>query len=109
MNRETEKQARAETGAGPQITDLRDRVPAMDDKQLGTLLANAQRLAADGTKQQKAAAADLLPVLEAELAKRADNKRAAVAAKASTAKAAKAEAKTRAPKRATAKLASAKA
>jgi hypothetical protein len=104
MNRETEKQARADTGAGPQITDLRARVPAMDDKQLATLLANAQRLAGDGTRQQKAAAADLLPVLEAEIAKRAEDKRATVAAKASTAKAAKAEAKIRAPKRESVKL-----
>lgn len=82
MNRATEKQARAETGAGPQITDLRSRVPGMDDKSLETLLNNAQRLAAEGTKQQKTAAADLMPVIEGELAKRADGKKVEVVVKA---------------------------
>ena len=81
MNRDTERQARAESGAGPQIVDLRARVPNMDAKALATLLANAQRLAAAGDQQQKATAAQLLPVLEAEVAKRAEAKAPAKGAK----------------------------
>lgn len=81
MNRATEKQARAESGAGPQIVDLRSRVPGMDDKSLATLLSNAQRLAGEGTTQQKSAAADLIPIVEGELAKRAGGKRPETATK----------------------------
>lgn len=82
MNRETERQARNDQGAAPQIVDLRERVPEMDDKALATLFANAQRLASSGNARQKAGAADLLPVIEAELAKRAGEKAAAAATKA---------------------------
>jgi hypothetical protein len=82
MNRETEKNARAETGAGPVVVDLRDRVPQMDDKALATLHANAVRLKESGANaRQRASASDLLPVIEAELAARREHKRATAAAK----------------------------
>ena len=70
MNRETEKAAREQSGAGPQIVDLRERVPEMTDDALATLFVNAQRLIESGSKRQQASAADLMPVLEAEIAAR---------------------------------------
>lgn len=88
MNKDTERKARAESTVGPQIVDLRARVPEMDNKSLATLRANAERLAASGSERQKAAAGDLLPVIDAELAKRAEAAAAAKPAKKS-AKAAK--------------------
>lgn len=81
MNRETEKEARAQTGAGPQITDLRAKVPAMEDAALTNLRANATRLLAEGSAKQKAAAGELLPVVEAELAARKEAKRLATPVK----------------------------
>jgi hypothetical protein len=81
MNRDVEKQARADSGAGPHIVDLRSRVAGMDDKALTTLLENAERLATGGTKQQQTAASDLIPVVKAELAGRAKGTRATVAVK----------------------------
>jgi hypothetical protein len=86
MNRDAEKQARAETGAGPSVVDLRARVPQMDDKSLATLHANALRLKDSSNARQSAAAADLLPVIEAELAQRQSQKRATAAAKPARAK-----------------------
>ena len=82
MNRETEKEARAQTGAGPVVNDLRDRVPAMADLALATLRVNALRLVTEGSAKQRAAAAELLPVVEAELATRKELKRASAPAKA---------------------------
>lgn len=82
MNRETEKAAKEQTGAGPQIVDLRARVPQMTDSALTTLLDNARRLLEAGSKVQRATAAELIPVVEAELAER----RAAKAATAATKK-----------------------
>ena len=76
MNRDSQKTARAETGAGPVIIDLRARVPAMDDKALATLHANATRLKDLGTTRQRASAEDLLPVIDAEITGRAEKKRA---------------------------------
>ena len=76
MNRETEKAAREETGAGPVIVDLRERVPQLDDKALATLHANAVRLKDSGNARQRASAEDLLPVIEGELATRREKKRA---------------------------------
>lgn len=81
MNRDTERQARADSGAAPQIVDLRARVPEMDDKPLAILLAIAQRLATSGSQRQKSTAAELLPVLEAEVARCAGAKTTATAAK----------------------------
>jgi hypothetical protein len=82
MNRETEKEARAQSGAGPVVVDLRDRVPAMADAALTTLHGNAVRLVTEGNAKQRAAATDLLPVIEAELEKRRAEKRASAPAKA---------------------------
>ena len=60
MNRETEKEARAQTGAGPQITDMRTRVPGMEDSALLSLRVNATRLMTDGNPKQKVAASELV-------------------------------------------------
>ncbi len=79
MNRETEKNARAESGAGPVVVDLRDRVPRLDDKALATLHTNALRLKDSTNARQRASAGDLLPVIEAELAARQEHKRATTA------------------------------
>jgi hypothetical protein len=77
MNRESEKVARNETGAGPVVVDLRERVPLLDDKALATLHTNAMRLKdGGGSARQRASAEDLLPVIEGELAARREKKRA---------------------------------
>ena len=89
MNRETEKEARAQTGAGPQITDLRLRVPGMEDSALVSLRANAARLMTEGNAKQKVAAGELLPVVEAEIAARKELKKASAPPKAPRAKKAK--------------------
>lgn len=81
MNRDVERQARADSHLGPQIVDLRKRVPGMDDKALTTLLENAERLASGGTTQQKAMADDLIPLVKAEIAGRAKGKRAEIVTK----------------------------
>jgi hypothetical protein len=87
VNRETEKAAKEQSGAGPQIVDLRGRVPAMTDDALATLFGNAQRLIESGSKRQQASAADLMPVLEAEIAaRRAVKDEAAATKKAAAAK-----------------------
>jgi hypothetical protein len=92
LNRDAEKAAKDQTNAGPQVVDLRARVPQMTDDALATLLANAQRLIDSGSKLQRAGAADLIPVIEAELAERAAAKVAAAAAKKASAKKTKASA-----------------
>lgn len=81
MNRETEKAAKEQSGAGPHIVDLRERVPQMSDDALATILGNARRLIESGSKQQQSSAAGLIPVLEAELAARGAVKAEAAAAK----------------------------
>lgn len=43
------------------------KLPAMDDKALAVLRANAERLGQKGTKAQMAAAAALLPAIDAEV------------------------------------------
>jgi hypothetical protein len=97
MNRTSQKEARLEAGGGPVIIDLRDRVLSMDNAALASLHANAQRLHSSGESKQRLAAADLLPVIEAELARRAALKsprsasKAAAAKKATKAKAVKVE------------------
>ncbi|MDZ4865741.1 MAG: hypothetical protein SGI91_00325 [Alphaproteobacteria bacterium] len=90
MNRETEKEARAQTGAGPQITDMRTRVPGMEDSALLSLRVNATRLIADGNAKQKVAASELLPVVEAEILARKELKKASAPPKAPRVKKAKA-------------------
>jgi hypothetical protein len=46
------------------------KLPAMEDAALGILHENAERLERTGTKSQQAAAAALMPAIEAELATR---------------------------------------
>lgn len=74
---------------------LLDRIPTLSDEEVVNLLANAQRLSATGDDKQKAAADEILPVLEAEAAarkearlERAKAKRAATRKAAMKAKAA---------------------
>lgn len=64
--------------------DLAAKLPEMEDSALAVLRENAERLEQSGSSKQKAAAAALMPALDAELAKRraakleaARNKRAA--------------------------------
>jgi len=90
MNRTSQREARLEAGGGPVIVDLRDRVLGMDNAALSSLHANAQRLQASGESKQRLAAADLLPVFEAELARRAALKSPRSASKASATPKAKA-------------------
>lgn len=96
MNKDSEKAAKEQSGAAPHVVDLRERVPQMNDDALATLLGNARRLLETGSKQQQTSAANLIPVLEAEVAAReaakaeAQAAKKAAAAKRSTAKAPKA-------------------
>lgn len=96
MNKDSEKAAKEQSGAAPHVVDLRERVPQMNDDALATLLGNARRLLETGSKQQQTSAANLIPVLEAEVAAReaakaeAQAAKKAASAKRSTAKAPKA-------------------
>ncbi len=81
MNKDSEKAAKEQSGAAPHVVDLRERVPQMSDDALATLLGNARRLLETGSKQQQSSAANLIPVLEAELAARDAVKAEAQAAK----------------------------
>jgi hypothetical protein len=81
MNKDSEKAAKEQSGAAPHVVDLRERVPQMSDDALATLLGNARRLLETGSKQQQSSAANLIPVLEAELAARDAVKAQAQAAK----------------------------
>jgi hypothetical protein len=92
LNRESEKAAKDQTGAGPQIVDLRARVPQMSDAALATLLDNARRLLEAGSKVQRSSAAELIPVIEGELAQRHAAKAATAAAKKTSVKKQKAAA-----------------
>jgi hypothetical protein len=49
---------------------LLDRIPALSDDEVVNLLANARRLSEVGGEKQKAAAAEILPALEAEAERR---------------------------------------
>jgi hypothetical protein len=51
-----------------------DKLPAMADAALNVLHQNAERLERRGTKAQQAAAAALMPAIEAELAARREAK-----------------------------------
>lgn len=53
------------------MTPLAEMIPAMSDADLKSLRANAERLAAQGSTTQAAAAADILPLIDAETARRA--------------------------------------
>jgi hypothetical protein len=56
---------------------LVDKIPTLTDVEVVNLLANAQRLAEGGDERQQAAAAELLPALEAAAAERRDARLAA--------------------------------
>ncbi|MDP8916194.1 MAG: hypothetical protein M3M95_03110 [Pseudomonadota bacterium] len=49
---------------------IADKLPAMGDKDLATLRTNAVRWTEGSEPKQQAAAADLLPLIDAELADR---------------------------------------
>ena len=68
MKKKNEKPSRVDTPLI--IVDLHDRVPGMTDDALGTLHANAVRLAQSGNERQRASADALMPAIEAELAGR---------------------------------------
>ncbi|QYF86264.1 hypothetical protein [Brevundimonas sp. PAMC22021] len=53
------------------MTVLADRVPALNDVDLSTLRANAVRLVEEGTATQVLAADNIIPVIDAEVARRA--------------------------------------
>ena len=53
------------------MTPLSERVPHMNDDDLKTLRLNAERLVAHGSDTQMTAAAELLPVIDEERARRA--------------------------------------
>ena len=50
--------------------NMAERIPGMDDKDLATLHQNARRLEQAGAPGQQKAAAEMLPLIEAELATR---------------------------------------
>lgn len=60
------------------MTPLADMIPTMNDADLKSLRANAERLIAQGTPVQKAAAEDLIPLIDEQTALRAANKPVAV-------------------------------
>jgi len=49
---------------------LLERIPTLSDEEVINLLANARRLSEHGEEKQRAAAAELLPALEAEATER---------------------------------------
>lgn len=53
------------------MTPLADMVPTMTDADLKALRANAERLSGSASTVQAAAAADILPIIDAETARRA--------------------------------------
>jgi hypothetical protein len=53
------------------MTPLADMIPAMSDPDLKALRANAERLSNSGSPVQAATAADILPLIDAETARRA--------------------------------------
>jgi len=80
MKKDQKKKDREKDGTAtePQKTlvihDISGRIPEMTDAQLSALAANARRLQTSGTAMQKASADALLPVVDAELARRAAEK-----------------------------------
>jgi hypothetical protein len=60
---------------------LIEKIPTMSDVEVVNLLANAQRLQATGDERQQAAAAELLPALEAAATERKIVRLAAAQAK----------------------------
>ncbi|GGF11455.1 hypothetical protein GCM10011611_16400 [Aliidongia dinghuensis] len=70
--------------AAPTANGMVDRIPGLTDEALATLRQNALRLEANGTAQQRAAAASMLPAINAEFdartAAKLDERRTAAAA-----------------------------
>ncbi|MES2834446.1 MAG: hypothetical protein V4707_07060 [Pseudomonadota bacterium] len=60
------------------MTPLAEMLPTMTDGDLTSLRANAQRLSASNSAVQAATAAEVMPLIDAELAHRAANKPVAV-------------------------------
>jgi hypothetical protein len=60
------------------MTPLADMIPAMSDPDLKALRANAARLSETGSPTQMTAAAEILPLIDAETARRADSPAAVV-------------------------------
>jgi hypothetical protein len=60
---------------------LIDKIPTLTDAEVSNLLDDAHRLEASGDEQQKSAAADLLPALEAAAAERRSDRQAQAQAK----------------------------
>lgn len=63
------------------MTPLADMIPAMTDADLVTLRANAARLVEHGASTQVIAASDIIPVIDAEVARRAALPKAAAPVK----------------------------
>ncbi|MBA4805277.1 MAG: hypothetical protein H2038_11545 [Brevundimonas sp.] len=53
------------------MTPLAEMVPAMSDADLKALRANAERLSEDASTVRSAAAAEIIPIIDAETARRA--------------------------------------
>ena len=51
---------------------IAERIPVLTDAELANLNANAKRLSETGTPAQRAAAADLMPLIEAQIADHQD-------------------------------------
>lgn len=54
------------------MTSLAERVPTLTDDELKNLRVNADRLQDQGSATQQAAAVEILPVIDAEMAARAE-------------------------------------
>jgi hypothetical protein len=65
----------------PRPMTLADKIPTMSDEQVVNLLANARRLSDCADEKQRAAAQELLPVLEGAAAERKARRLAAAQAK----------------------------
>ena len=79
--------------------EMHERLPTMPDAELKTLLSNARRLEQSGTPKQQLAAAELAPLVEAEI----QGRKPAAAEKMRAKRAATAAAKPKAPSKAKAK------
>jgi len=53
------------------MTPLADMIPAMSDPDLKALRANAARLSDSGSPTQASAASEIIPLIDAEIARRA--------------------------------------
>ncbi len=53
------------------MTPLADMIPAMSDADLKALRINAERLSGSGSPTQAATAVDIIPLIDAEFARRA--------------------------------------